>query len=106
GGQGVYAVLPYEAGMSYFPLTSPGATLRQKSTRNIYLKFGVQRSMDPDGGPAEVRRNHTGFRFTPIGDKALLLQEAGYLRKATKDAHELWLRGGYLYNTTPYRNVA
>ncbi|MBS1803741.1 MAG: carbohydrate porin [Acidobacteria bacterium] len=105
GGQGVYAVLPYEAGMSYFPLTSPGATLRLKATRNTYLKFGVQRSMDPDGGPAEVRRNHTGFRFTPHGDKALLLQEAGYLRKATRDAHELWLRGGYLYNTTPYKNL-
>lgn len=106
GGQGVYAVLPYEAGMSYFPLTSPGATLRVKGTPNTYIKFGVQRSMDSDGGPAEVARNHTGFRFTPHGDKTLFLQEAGYLRPAARDAHEAWLRGGYLYNTTPYRNVA
>ena len=28
GAQGVYAVLPYEAGMSYFPLTTPAVTLR------------------------------------------------------------------------------
>jgi len=28
GAQGVYAVLPYEAGMSYFPLTTPAMTLR------------------------------------------------------------------------------
>lgn len=105
GGQGVYAVLPYEAGMSYFPLTSPGATLRVKSTPSTYIKFGIQRSMDPNGGPAEVARNQTGFRFIPHGDKALLLQEAGYLRQASKDAHEAWFRAGYLYNTTPYKNV-
>jgi porin len=105
GGQGVYAVLPYEAGMSYFPLTSPGATLRVKSTPNTYIKFGVQRSMDPDGGPAEVARNQTGFRFIPHGDQALLLDEAGYLRHASKDVHEAWFRAGYLYNTTPYKNV-
>lgn len=105
GAQGVYAVLPYEAGMSYFPLTSPGATLRVKTPHSTYIKFGVQRSMDPDGGPAEVARNHTGFRFIPHGDKALFLEEAGFLRPAAKDTHEAWLRGGYLYNTTPYKNV-
>ena len=105
GAQGVYAVLPYEAGMSYFPLTSPGATLRVKSTPNTYIKFGLQRSIDPDGGPAEVARNQTGFRFVPHGDKALLLQEAGYLREAKRDAREAWFRAGYLYNTTPYKNV-
>jgi porin len=105
GGQGVYAVLPYEAGMSYFPLTSPGATVRVKGTPSTYLKFGVQRSMDPNGGPAEVARNQTGFRLIPHGDNALLLQEAGYLREAGKDSHEAWFRAGYLYNTTPYKNV-
>lgn len=105
GGQGVYAVLPYEAGMSYFPLTSPGATLRLKSMHDTYIKFGVQRSLDPNGGPAEVARNQTGFRFIPHGDKALFLQEAGYLRDASKSAHEAWFRAGYLYNTTPYKNV-
>lgn len=105
GGQGVYAVLPYEAGMSYFPLTSPGATLRVRGTPNTYLKLGVQRSIDPGGGPAEVARNHTGLRFTPHGDKALFLQEGGYLRPASTDVHEAWLRTGYLYNTTEYKNV-
>jgi porin len=105
GGQGVYAVLPYEAGMSYFPLTSPGATVRIRGASNTYLKFGAQRSMDPGGGPNEVARNQTGFRFAPHGDRTLLLQEAGYLRQASKDTHEAWLRGGYLYNTTAYNNV-
>ena len=105
GGQGVYAVLPYEVGMSYFPLTSPGTTLRLQGPSHSYLKFGLQRSIDPKGGPTEVARNHTGFRFLPHGDKALFLQEAGYLRDASKDRREAWFRTGYFYNTTPYRNV-
>lgn len=106
GTQGVYAVLPYEAGMSYFPLTTPGATLRVRGPNHTYAKSGVQRSVDPQGGPAEVARNHTGFRFIPHGDKLLLINEGGYLREASQSAHEAWLRGGYMYNTTGYANVA
>jgi len=106
GGQGVYAVLPYEAGMSYFPLTSPGATLRVLGPNHTYFKAGAQRSIDPKGGPTEVARNNTGFRFIPHGDKLLLINEGGYLREPTHDAHEAWLRGGYMHNTTAYSNVA
>jgi porin len=106
GGQGVYAVLPYEAGMSYFPLTSPGATMRVRGPNHTYLKAGAQRSIDPQGGPAEVARNHAGFRFVPHGDKLLLINEGGYLREPSQNSNELWLRGGYMYNTTAYSNVA
>ncbi len=106
GGQGVYAVLPYEVGMSYFPLTSPAASLRVRGPDHIYVKSAAQRSIDPAGGPAEVARNATGFRFLPHGDKLLLLNEAGYLRNAAKDVHETWFRAGYLYNTTKYKNLA
>ena len=105
GAQGVYAVLPYEAGMSYFPLTTPAATLRVRAAKNTYVKSGAQRSIDPQGGPTEVTRNHTGFRFIPHGDKLLVIVEGGYLREASKDAHEAWLRAGYMYNTTAYKNV-
>ena len=106
GGQGVYAVLPYEVGMSYFPLTAPAVILRLRGPNHLYFKSAAQRSIDPGGGPAEVARNHTGFRFLPHGDKLLLLNEAGLLRNATKDVHEIWLRVGYLYNTTRYKNLA
>ena len=82
GAQGVYAVLPYEAGMSYFPLTTPAMTLRFRGPKHTYFKPGVQRSIDPEGGPTEVQRNHTGFRFIPHGDKLLLIGEGGYLRRA------------------------
>lgn len=105
GTQGVYAVLPYEAGMSYFPLTTPAATLRVRGPNRTYFKTGVQRSLDPAGGTTEVARNHSGFRFIPRGDKMLLLNEVGYLRNAAKDTHAAWLRGGYLYNTTGYKDL-
>ncbi|MDE3188660.1 MAG: carbohydrate porin [Acidobacteriota bacterium] len=106
GGQGVYAVLPYEAGMSYFPLTTPAFTLRVRGAKNTYVKSAAQRSIDPQGGPTEVARNHTGFRLIPHGDKLLVINEGGYLRDASKDAHEAWFRAGYMYNTTAYRNLA
>ena len=106
GAQGVYAVLPYEAGMSYFPLTTPAMTLRFRGPNHTYFKAGAQRSIDPEGGPTEVHRNHTGFRFIPHGDKLLLVGEGGYLRRAAREAHEAWLRGGYMYNATAYKNVA
>ena len=106
GGLGVYAVLPYEAGMSYFPLTTPAFTFRLRGPNQTYVKSAAQRSVDPNGGPTEVSRNHTGFRFIPHGDKLLVLNEGGYLREASKDAHEAWLRAGYMYNTTGYMNLA
>jgi porin len=104
GAQGVYAVLPYEAGMSYFPLTAPSFNVRISGPKNTYIKTAAQRSFDPNGGPAEVARNHTGFRFIPHGDKLVLINEGGYLRAASAGAHEAWFRAGYIYNTTPYRN--
>jgi len=106
GAQGVYAVLPYEAGMSYFPLTAPSFNVRIRGPENTYIKTAAQRSLEPNGGPAEIARNHTGFRFLPHGDGLVLINEGGYQRAASADAHETWFRAGYIYNTTSYRNVA
>jgi porin len=106
GTQGVYAVLPYEAGMSYFPLTTPSLNVRVRGPRFTYIKSAVQRSVDPKGGPAEVARNHSGFRFIPTGDKAVLINEGGYLRPASSDAREMWLRAGYIHNASHYANEA
>ena len=105
GAQGIYAVLPYEAGMSYFPLTTPAFTIRVRGPNRTYFKSAAQRSIDSQGGPIEVARNHTGFRFIPHGDKLLLVNEGGYLRKANKDDHESWFRAGYMYNTTAYTSA-
>jgi porin len=104
GAQGVYAVLPYEAGMSYFPLTAPSFNVRIRGPENTYIKTAAQRSQDPNGAPTEVARNHTGFRFIPQGDKLVLINEGGYLRAASANAHEAWFRAGYIYNTTLYKS--
>jgi len=103
--QGVYAVLPYELGISYFPLTSPSANIRLRGPRHTYLKAGLQRSLDPNGGTAEVARNHAGFRFDPRGDGLLLIEEAGFQRAASASAPEVWLRGGYAYNSTAFTSL-
>jgi porin len=106
GAQGVYAVLPYEAGMSYFPLTAPSFNVRIRGPQDSYIKTAAQRSFDPSGGPTEVARNHTGFRFIPHGDKLVLINEVGYLRAASVHARDAWFRAGSIYNTTPYKNGA
>jgi porin len=103
--QGVYAVLPYELGMSYFPLTSPSANILLRGPQHTYLKTGFQRSLDPNGGPTEVARNHTGLRFDPHGDGLLLIEEAGFKRAAAASGPELWLRGGYAYNRTAFTSL-
>ena len=104
--QGVYAVLPYEVGLSYFPLTAPSLNTRIRGPKNTYLKTLAQRSLDPEGGPMEVGRNHAGLRFVPHGDKLLLFGEMGYQRPATAETHETWFRAGYMRNSTPYTNLA
>ena len=106
GAQGVYAVLPFEAGLSYFPLTTPSFNIRVRGPAKTYVKAVVQRSLDPKGGPTEEERNHTGFRFAPHGDGLLVLGEAGYLRNGGAKVHEAWLRAGYMHNSSHYANLA
>ena len=102
---GVYAVLPFEAGMSYYPLTAPSFNLRVRAVGNSYWKGAAQRSIDPNGGPTEVERNHTGFRFIPHGDKLVTINEVGYQRAASQDVREAWFRAGYIDNRTAFRNA-
>ena len=106
GAQGVYAVLPFEVGLSYFPLTTPSFNIRLRGPEKTYIKAVAQRSLDPKGGTVEVERNHTGFRFIPRGDKLLSVGEAGYLRPEAARVHETWLRAGYMHNSTPYTSFA
>jgi porin len=104
GAQGVYAVLPYEVGMSYFPMTAPSFNVRLRGPEHTYIKSAAQRAFDPNGGPAEIARNHTGFRFIPKGDKLVLIEEGGFQRASSAQAHEAWFRAGYIHNSTPYTN--
>lgn len=106
GVQGVYAVLPYEVGMAYFPLTATQFNVLVHGPAHTYVKSGLQRSLDADGGPATETRNHTGLRFAPRGDKLLVIEEAGYRRAPSATDRETWFRAGYLHNSTLYTDVA
>lgn len=106
GVQGVYAVLPYEVGMAFFPLPAPQFNLKLNAPERTYLKFGLQRSLDAAGGPATEARNHAGLRFAPKGDRLLTIEEAGFRRAPSGSARGLWLRAGYMYNNTRYLNFA
>lgn len=106
GVQGVYAVLPYEVGMAFFPLPAPQFNLKLNAPGRTYLKIGLQRSLDAAGGPATEARNHTGLRFAPIGDKLLAIEEAGYRRPFSGSMRAVWFRAGYMHNSTRYMNFA
>lgn len=59
--QGVYAVLPYQVGMSYFPLASPAFNIRVAGPRFTYWKSGVQRSLDEGVGWRRLRGTGAAF---------------------------------------------
>ena len=104
GAQGVYAVLPYEAGLTYFPLTSPAFNLKWNAPAHFYAKGSLQRAPDAAGGQATVDRNRVGTRFIPIHDKLVTITEGGLKRGATSEGGWTWIRGGYIRNSTQYKN--
>jgi porin len=104
GAQGVYAVLPNEVGLSYFPLTAPSLNVRLRGPGHTYLKTAAQRSLDAGGAQSTVDRNPTGFRFRPDGNGLLLIGEVGYHRPSSAGAPQAWLRAGYMRNSTLYTN--
>ena len=104
GSQGVYAVLPYEVGLSRFPLAAPSLNFKLNGPRHTYFKTAIQRSLDPSGGSGTINRNATGFRFAPKGDKLLNVYEIGYNQRAAAASGQTWVRTGYIHNTTPYPN--
>jgi porin len=105
GAQGVYSVLPYEAGMSYLPLTAPGLNVKWNAPKHFYAKGGLQRSTDAAGGAATIARNRVGLRFDPSGDGLVTIIEGGFNRVATDASRSMWIRGGYIGNTTEYTNA-
>jgi porin len=103
--QGVYAVLPFEVGLSYSPLSTPTFTVRAQPKGDFYAKIGLQRSTSAHGERGDLARDAAGFRFAPKGDGLLSVFEGGYNRASQAEAPQFWVRGGYLTNTTRYANA-
>ena len=80
GAQGVYAVLPYEVGMSYYPLMAPSLNFRFRGPGRTYYKTAAQRSLDAAGGQSTINRNPSGLEFLQEGNGLLLINEVGFQR--------------------------
>jgi len=102
----VFNTLPNEVGLSFFPVEAPLFNLLVRGPSHFYLKSGVQRSLDPNGGVATWRRDKVGLRFDPKGDKALLIDELGWRRKPDSEGGAIWFRAGYMRNWTRFRNLS
>ncbi|GAB4108094.1 MAG: hypothetical protein Kow001_03420 [Acidobacteriota bacterium] len=105
GAQGVYAVLPFEVGMSYWPSPAPSLNFRLAGPNRTYLKVAAQRSLDPGGNSANQARNPRGFRFIPKGNRLLLINEFGFRRSATDTERQVWVRVGYMHNKSRYKSL-
>jgi porin len=106
GAQGVYAVLPYEVGLSYSPIPAPAITLKYRfSDGGVYIKGGVQRAGQPGSLESALRRDAVGLRFLPHGNKLVLVGEGGRKHAASTGSLASWYRLGYIVNSTPYSSL-
>jgi porin len=105
GAQGVYAVLPYEVGISHGAVEAPAFTLKYRWDSGFYVKGAAQRAVEPGPEEASLARDAVGLRFAPSGDKLLLVGEAGLKRAATAKTLGAWYRAGYITNSTPYTSL-
>lgn len=105
GAQGVYAVLPYEVGLSHSPLPTPAVTLKYRLSHSLYAKGAVQRSAEPGSTEAALHRDAVGVRFIPKGDKLVLVGEFGYKQPSAMGTLQRWYRAGYIANNTPYTSL-
>ncbi|MBV9998495.1 MAG: carbohydrate porin [Verrucomicrobia bacterium] len=99
---GPLSIIPYEVGMSRRPFSSPGMNVEVKPDKRIYLKGGIQRSLNPQGPEVEHNQNPTGFRFRAPGDGWMVLGEAGYDTGLVAGERRCWIRGGGQYNWSSY----
>jgi porin len=105
GAQGVYAVLPYEVGLSHGASPAPVVTLKYRWDSGFYVKGAVQRALEPGSEATVLHRDHFGLRFLPQGDKLLWVSEGGLKRSARADRKQEWIRLGYIGNDTPYTSL-
>lgn len=102
GTLGPNANLLFQAGIARSPLTAPGANFRYNGPNHLYVKSAIQRSLSPAGAQVEHDENPTGFRFRTPNTRPLFINEFGYNRPASPSENMIWLRGGGIYNTSPY----
>ncbi|GLQ90232.1 carbohydrate porin [Dyella flagellata] len=102
---GVGSSIPYEVGF-IFNKTAPEINLRlATANKHFYERFGVTRSVDPDGPQADWDHNNFwGLKWHIPGAKALFINELGYQVEAAPQQRMMWLRQGVIYNESHFPN--
>jgi porin len=99
---GVNGLIPVETGLSIVPAPTPAVNVTLHGADGLYTKFGVQRSVSPEGQVHEIMTDGEGFRFSEPGAGPLYIGEVGVSRESAADQHRIWLRGGAIYNDSSY----
>jgi porin len=101
---GISSSIPFEVGLLNNK-TAPEMNVRVAfgPGNRYYERFGVTRSVSPDGVMADWQsNNYLGLKWHIPGAKALYLNELGYLSDAAPGQRMAWLRGGVIYNESHY----
>ncbi|MBM7342193.1 carbohydrate porin [Pantoea coffeiphila] len=99
---GPTSVMLSQAGLTSLK-PSPGMDIRfQSEDQRWYDHIGVARSQSSDGLLADSKYNTYGLRWQVPNAGTLLINEIGYRVNAGASERMTWLRGGSVYNKTPY----
>ncbi|GFZ96722.1 carbohydrate porin [Dyella caseinilytica] len=99
---GISSSIPFEVGLINNK-TAPEANLRLALPDHFYERFGVTRSVDPEGVQADWDSNNfLGLKWHIPGAKALYINELGYQTDAAPGQRMAWLRQGVIYNESHY----
>lgn len=100
---GVGSSIPYEVGF-IFNKTAPEINVRLASpSKHFYERFGVTRSVDPDGPQADWDANNFwGLKWHIPNAKALYINELGYQTDAAPQHPMMWIRQGVIYNASRF----
>lgn len=100
---GVGSSIPYEVGF-IFNKSAPEANIRLASpSKHFYERFGVTRSVDPQGPQADWDNNNFwGLKWHIPGAEPLYINELGYQIDAAPQQHMMWIRQGVMYNESRF----
>ncbi len=102
---GPTSVMLNQAGLTSLK-PSPGSDIRFLSAddKRWYDHIGVARSQSSDGLEADSKYNTYGLRWKVPDAGTLVINEIGYRTNPEPGVPMTWIRGGSVYNKTPYFN--
>lgn len=100
---GLASLIPIQVGLSAGASPTPSVNVVLHGKGGAYLKAGIQRSINPLGLEREIRNRDYGISFSQKNARALYISEIGIKRDSSPDTRAMWLRAGYIENTSDYQ---